>query len=404
VNAKIITSDSAGVIERGTVVVSGARIACVGATAQCDTSGVDRVIDVSGKTIIPGLLDLHAHHTGDAAGVTPLHRPTSALDLAYGVTTILDPATTSESAFPLGEMVEAGVVLGPRTFSVGELVIHPGTGWGDQKIIRNQIDADREVDRRVDWGAVSIKNFRQSARYQQQLIMQAARRRKVTVTGEGGPLYFDVGVILDGQTGWEHLIANLPVYKDAATFFGKAGAVYSPTSIVAGHVHGSMQWFRQLQDLRADVKYRRFIPTATLERNLAGLQHLPKSAFSFPIIAEGLADIVRAGGHGALGEHGEQPGIGTHWELWAYAEALTPLEALKVGTIDGAYFIGLERETGSLAKGKLADLIVLNADPLRDIRNSADIAYVMKAGRLYDDETLNELWPNPRPYGPIPWK
>ncbi|MGH7695753.1 MAG: amidohydrolase family protein [Gemmatimonadaceae bacterium] len=404
VNAKIISMDSAGVVERGTVVVSGARIVCVGATAQCDTSGVDRVIDVSGKTIIPGLLDLHAHHTGDAAGVTPPHRPTSALDLAYGVTTILDPATTSESAFPLGEMIEAGVVLGPRTFSVGELVIHPGTGFGDQKIIRNQTDADREVDRRVDWGAVSIKNFRQSARYQQQLIMQAARRRKVTVTGEGGPLYFDVAVILDGQTGWEHLIANLPVYKDAAMFFGKAGAVYSPTSIVAGHVHGSMQWFRQLQDLRADTKYRRFMPTVLLERTLAGVQRLPKSVFSFPIIAEGLADIVRAGGHGALGEHGEQPGIGTHWELWAYGEALTPMEALKVGTIDGAYFIGLELETGSLAKGKLADLIVLNADPLRDIRNSADIAYVMKAGRLYDDETLNELWPNPRPYGPIPWK
>lgn len=403
-NAKIITIDSAGVIERGTVVVRGARIACVGTVAQCDTTGVDRVLDVSGKTIIPGLLDLHAHHTVDAAGVTFPHRPTSALDLAYGVTTILDPSTTSESAFPLGEMVEAGVVLGPRTFSVGELVIHPGTGFGDQMIIRNQSDADREVDRRVDWGAVSIKNFRQSARYQQQLIMQAARRRKVTVTGEGGPLYFDVGVILDGQTGWEHLLANLPIYKDAAMFFGKAGAVYSPTSIVAGHVHGSMQWFRQLKDLRADAKYRRFIPTATLERTLAGLQRLPKSAFSFPIIAEGLADIVRAGGHGALGEHGEQPGIGTHWELWAYSEALTPLEALRVATMDGAYFIGLERETGSLARGKLADLVVLNADPLRDIRNSADIAYVMKAGRLYDDETLSELWPTQRTYGPIPWK
>lgn len=404
VNAKIITIDSAGVIERGTIVVSGARIACVGTTVQCDTSGVDRVIDVSGKTIIPGLLDLHAHHTGDAVGVTPPHRPTSALDLAYGVTTILDPATTSESAFPLGEMVEAGVVLGPRTFSVGELVIHPGTGFGDQPIILNQADADREVDRRVDWGAVSIKNFRQSARYQQQLIMQAARRRGVTVTGEGGPLYFDVGVILDGQTGWEHLIANLPIYKDAATFFGKAGAVYSPTSIVAGHVHGSMQWFRQLQDLTTDEKYRRFIPPAMLSRTFAGLQRLPKSAFSFPIIAEGLADIVRAGGRGALGEHGEQPGIGTHWELWAYAEALTPLEALKVATMDGAYFIGLERETGSLAKGKLADLVVLNADPLRDIRNSADIAYVMKAGRLYDDETLTEIWPTRRAYGPIPWQ
>ena len=404
VNAKVITIDSAGVIERGTIVVRGARIACVGTVAQCDTSGVDRVIDVSGKTIIPGLLDLHAHHTFGGAGVTPPHRSTSALDLAYGVTTILDPSTTSESAFPLGEMVEAGVVHGPRTFSAGEHVIHPGTGWGDQKIIRNQTDADREIDRRVDWGAVSIKNYRQSARYQQQLILQAARRRRVTVTSEGGPLYFDVGAILDGQTGWEHLLANLPIYKDAAMFFGKAGAVYSPTSIVAGHVHGSMEWFRQLQDLRADAKYRRFMPTVLLERTFAGVQRLPKSAFSFPIIAEGLADIVRAGGHGALGEHGEQPGIGTHWELWAYSEALTPMEALKVATIDGAYFIGLERETGSLAKGKLADLVVLNADPLRDIHNSADIAYVMKAGRLYDDETLNELWPNPRPYGPIPWK
>jgi hypothetical protein len=376
----------------------------VGPTTQCDTTGVDRVLDVTGKTIIPGLLDMHAHHTGDAAGVVPPHRPTSALDLAYGVTTILDPATSSETAFPLGELIEAGIVLGPRTFSVGELVIHPGTGFGEQKIIRNQADADHEVDRRVDWGAVSIKNFRQSARYQQQLIMHAARRRGVTVTGEGGPLYFDVGVILDGQTGWEHLLANLPIYKDAATFFGKAGAVYSPTSIVAGHVHGSMQWYRQQQDLAADIKYRRFMPTATLNRTLAGVQALPKSAFSFPIIAEGLADIVRAGGHGALGEHGEQPGIGTHWELWAYAEALTPLEALKVATLDGAYFIGLERETGSLARGKLADLVVLNTDPLRDIRNSADIAYVMKAGRLYDDESLTEVWPSRRTYGPIPWK
>jgi len=404
VNAKIITIDSAGVIERGTILVRGARMACVGTAAQCDTTGVDRVLDVDGKTIIPGLLDLHAHHTFGGAGVTPPHRSTSALALAYGVTSILDPSTTSESAFPLGEMVEAGVVLGPRTFSAGEHVIHPGTGWGDQKIIRNQTDADREIDRRVDWGAVSIKNYRQSARYQQQLIMQAARRRKVTVTSEGGPLYFDVGVILDGQTGWEHLLANLPIYKDAAMFFGKAGAVYSPTSIVAGHVHGSMEWFRQQQDLRADAKYRRFMPTVLLERTFAAVQRLPKPAFSFPIIAEGLADIVRAGGRGALGEHGEQPGIGTHWELWAYAEALTPMEALKVATIDGAYFIGLERETGSLAKGKLADLVVLHSDPLRDIRNSADIAYVMKAGRLYDDETLNEIWPTRRPYGPIPWK
>ena len=121
------------------------------------------------------------------------------------------------------------------------------------------------------------------------------------------------------------------------------------------------------------------------------------------MVAEGLADIVRAGGYGAIGEHGEQPGIGSHWEIWAYAEALTPLEVLKVATWDGAYFIGLEKETGSIEVGKLADLVVLNADPLADIRNTADVRYTMKAGVLYDASTLDRLWPERRPLGRLPW-
>ncbi len=401
VNAKIVTADSDRVIDRGTVVVQGARIACVG---ECDTTGVDRVMDLSGKTIIPGLFDLHAHHTAEESGIVTPHRVSSALDLAYGVTTILDPATSSESAFPLAELIASGAMEGPRTFSVAEIVIYPGVAWGDQKILLTEQDADREVDRRADWGAVSIKNYRQPARWQHELLLQAARRRGITVTGEGGPLYFDVGLVMDGQTGWEHLIANLPVYHDVAEFFGQAHAVYSPTAIVAGHVLGSMHYFRPRQHLERDAKYLRFMPRAELAARSASDRMRPKSAFSFPFIAEGMADIVRAGGYGVLGEHGEQPGIGTHWEIWSYAEALKPLEAIRVATIDGAYFIGIDHETGSITRGKLADLVVLNADPLADIHNTADIASVMKAGHLYDDDTLDELWPARRRYGPIPWR
>jgi imidazolonepropionase-like amidohydrolase len=124
---------------------------------------------------------------------------------------------------------------------------------------------------------------------------------------------------------------------------------------------------------------------------------------SFPILAEGVADIVRAGGYVAIGEHGEQIGYGSHWELWAYATGLTPLEALKIATYDGAYFIGADQEIGSLRVGKLADLVVLNSDPMADIKNSADIAMVMKGGRLYDAATLDEVWPETTSYGRIPW-
>lgn len=393
-NARIITVDSGRVIERGTVLVRGARIACVG---ECDATGADRTLDLSGKTIMPGLFDLHAHHTDEASGVIAADRWRSRIDLAYGVTTILDPAADARSAFPLAELIEAGGLLGPRTFSVGELLIHPGVAWGDERIIRTQQHADWEVNRRADWGAVSLKNYRQTGRFQHQLLLRAARERGITVTSEGGPLYFDVGLIMDGQTGWEHLIANLPIYRDAATFFGQARAVYSPTVIVAGHVLGSMHWFRPRHDLLNDPKYRRYMPEAEIRARTAGDRLVPKSSLSFPIIAEGLADIVRAGGFGALGEHGEQQGIGTHWEIWSYAEALRPLEALAVATLHGAYFLGIDHETGSITTGKLADLIVLNANPLDDIRNTADIAYVMKAGRMYDDETLDEVWPGRRP-------
>ncbi len=411
--AKIITLNGDRVIDRGTVVVRDARIACVGEShgdqkrggaTTCDVSGADRSIDATGKVIIPGLIDMHAHHTGETSGVIPQHRTSSALDLAYGITTILDPAADSESAFPLADMIEAGRLAGPRTYSTAEFVISHGYAWGDQRELHTYTDAEVHVNRRADWGAVSIKNYRLTNRREQQYLLDVARRRGITVTSEGGPLYFDVGLTMDGQTGWEHLLGPLPIYKDAALFFGKAGMVYSPTVIVAGHVNGSKEYFRPRQNLLDDAKYLRFMSRAELRSRTRTDRMVPKEEVSFPIVAEGLADIVRAGGYGAIGEHGEQPGIGSHWEIWAYAEALTPIEVLRVASLDAAYFLGLHHETGSIEPGKLADLIVLDADPLANIRNTTAIRYVMKAGNLYDATTLDRIWPDQRRFGPTPWE
>jgi imidazolonepropionase-like amidohydrolase len=129
----------------------------------------------------------------------------------------------------------------------------------------------------------------------------------------------------------------------------------------------------------------------------------PVTDYTFPMIAQGMADIIAEGGYGAIGSHGQHHGIGAHWEMWMVATAMTPMQTLEVATMHGARFLGLQEDLGSLERGKLADLLVLNTNPLDDIRNTADIQYVMKAGTLYEADSLNEIWPTARPYGAYPW-
>lgn len=400
-NARVITMEGDRVLARATVLIEDARIRCVG---KCDIGKADRVIDLKGKSVIPGLVDVHDHQAGSGgrpAGVIVPHRRAQLMTLAYGITTIVDPSVDSESAFPLAEMTEAGIVRGPRIFSSAEMVIPSATAFGQRTFIRSLRDAEQLVNRRANWGAVTIKNYRNESRDQQQKLISAARERGITITGEGGPELFDLGVIMDGQTGWEHYIADLPIYKDVALFAGEAGVTYSPTVSVAGHGEGAALYFRPRHDFQNDQRNRRFSPQPQL--SLPAAAPPPLERFSFPIVAEGLADILRAGGHGAIGAHGEEAGIGSHWEIWSYATALTPLEALRIATIDGARFVGLENELGSVTPGKIADLVILGGDPLRNIRNTASITMVMKAGKLYDSATLDDIWPQSEPLAPLPW-
>ncbi len=129
----------------------------------------------------------------------------------------------------------------------------------------------------------------------------------------------------------------------------------------------------------------------------------PKSDYSFPLLAQSVADIIAEGGYGAIGAHGQQHGIASHWEVWSAAEAMGPMGALELASKHGAYFLGALEDLGTITEGKLADVIVLNSNPLDNIRNTLDMRWVMKEGRLYDAETLDEIWPRARPYGPRPW-
>jgi len=396
--ARILTMNDGAVIDSGALVLEDGMIRCVG---ECSTAGVDRVIDAGGKTLIPGLIDMHAHHHRDHTGILPPHNWESAVYMAYGVTTTLDNSQWSQNVFSAAELVEAGRMIGPRTFSTGD-PLYNGDGARQNDITSYEV-AEQNVERLESWGAISIKSYMQPRRAQRQWIADAARKRGLKVTGEGGDLAYNISLMLDGQTGWEHPMSYAPLYADAAKFFGKTKAMYSVTFVVGGPSAWNEEYFWQESEIGKDPKQQRFLPWRMLVPHTRRRPQRPLTDYSFPMIAQGLADVIEEGGYGAIGSHGQHHGLGSHWEIWMAESALGPMGALDIATRQGAYFLGLEKELGSLEVGKLGDVLVLNSNPLDDIRNTTDIQYVVKDGVVYEAETLDEVWPEAKPYGEYPW-
>jgi Tol biopolymer transport system component len=397
-NARIVTLDKRKVIERGTVVVKGSRIACIG---QCSTAGVDRVINANGKTIIPGWVDMHAHHYREWRGMRPKHDFEQAIYLAYGVTTTLDPSMYSVNMFPTAEAIDAGEMIGPRGFSTGDNVTAGDAARAN--VINTPADALAAVRKMADWGAVSIKQYAQSRRDQRQWMAEASRTVGINETSEGGHFMEDLGFIMDGQTGFEHSFSEVPMYSDGAKFFGKAGATYSPTLVVAGPSAWSIEYWFQQSDIWKDAKQRRWFPWRALVPPARVRWTRPETDYSYPLVAQAMADIIAEGGYGAIGSHGEHHGLASHWEVWMGASALGAHGALEVASVHGARFLGADKDLGSIEVGKLADMMILNSNPLENIRNTVDAKYVMKGGKLYDAMSLDEIWPKAVPFGPNYW-
>jgi len=398
VGARIITLEHRKVIEQGTVLIKDDRIICVG---TCDTGSADRTIDVHGKSIIPGFIDMHAHHYREYNGITPPHDFEHAAYLAYGVTTTLDPSAWSDNVFPIAELTETGGMIGPRTFSTGAPLNRGSEAhWNE---LTDYTTAEHEINRLKSYGAIALKQYEQPRRDQRQWIVDIARAKGLTVTSEGDSLEYNIGTTIDGQTGWEHPLSYAPLYGDASTFFGMAQIAYSATIIVGGAGPWNEDYLFQDSDLWKDQKLARWTPWLELLPHTRRRQLRPITDYSFPFIAQGVADIIAAGGHGAIGGHGQQHGIGSQWEVWLEASALGPMGALEVASLGGAWFLGMQQDLGSIEVGKLADLIVLNSNPLDDIRNTADMKFVMKGGRMYDGMTLDQVWPEKKPFGTPYW-
>jgi Tol biopolymer transport system component len=397
--ARAITMRGDEVVENADIVIRNNRIAAVGPAGTVQVPEGAEIVDVSGMTVMPGFVDTHAH-LRPAWGV---HKPTVwqyLANLAYGVTTTRDPQTGTTDVLTYADRVKMGEVLGPRIFSTG-----PGVFWSEQV---ESLEHARDVLRRYSeyWDTETIKMYVAGNRQQRQWILMAARELGLMPTTEGSlDIRLNLTQAVDGYSGQEHNTPVYPLYDDWVKLFAFSGTTYTPTLLVTYGGPWVENYFYATESPWRDPKLRRFTPYEELaEKTLRRPGWFHPEVYAFEEHAEFVADLVEAGGSVGVGSHGQLQGLGYHWELWTMQSGgLSERDALRAATLMGAEAIGYEEELGSIEPGKLADLVVLRGNPLEDIRNTNTLRYVMKNGRLYEAETLDEVAPRQREAGPFPW-
>jgi len=395
--ARIITMDSDRVIENGDILIRGNRIQAVGKSGKVKIPQSATIINMRGKTIMPGIVDIHAHWSHKRS-VLDLQNHNAYANLAYGVTSIRDPQSMTDDIFIYSDAVATGEMVGPRIFSTGR-----GVFFFNHFQSYEQVYAVLERYKKK-YRTHLIKSYLPGSRQVRQWVIRACHELGLIVTAEGGAdAKMNITFALDGFSGTEHAVPIVPLYKDIIQLFAQSGISYTPTLLVSFGGPFAVDHFISNQIGLSDKKLLRFMPPKLISQRIEKVNDVEPEQHIYPQVAKSAKDILEAGGNVGLGGHGEMQGLQVHWEMWAMASGgMNNLDVLRVATVESARAIGLDNEIGTIEAGKLADLIVMDSNPLDDITHTNSINRVMVNGVLYDAETLAQQWPEKQDL-PIAW-
>jgi Tol biopolymer transport system component len=379
-NARIIDGTGAPATPRRDLLVERGRISRIAAGGTL-AAGSARVVEAGGAFVIPGLIDLHAHE----------YRPAMMPEFPrFGVTTIRDQGSPIAPLAAFADAVAAGKITGPRVDFGG---IQFYTDWAydieDGQGVEPEADPDhvrRATALAEAFGSAHIKTrtFRRwdiNARF-----IAEAHRRGMRVTGHCAHLLPLVAAGIDAKehAGFCEPRSDGPIYDDLVQLYRAAGIGVVPTITYSSF---ALLMNRHPDTLEADPELEPFLPERAafqwmLELDSAGRRDYQRYTDH---ARHATVKLARAGVTIGTGTDIWQIPTGVHLELEEMVAAgLSPLEALRAGTGGAARIIGAERELGTIEPGKWADLVILNADPTTDIRNTRRIRAVMQAGRLLD--------------------